>query len=134
MALLGVNHGIHHRHALKTSPRRITRHCGVCWGQGAWEFVPSVTGIAHRRLWVAVNHKASWPALCASRLTLGTPSDHSSLLKLRLAVFRVEIVDEGHQGAMHRRDQRHGRVLCRLAIPGGGRALVYRPIIIRRPG
>jgi hypothetical protein len=99
VALLGVNHGIHHRHALKTSPRRITRHCGVCWGQGAWEFVPSVTGIAHRRLWVAVNHKASWPALCASRLTLGTPSINSVIPTSRIVVFEVEIVGGGHRGA-----------------------------------
>jgi hypothetical protein len=97
--------------------------------RGVWS-----AGIARRSLRATVNRKTSWPALCASRLTLGTPSDHSILLKLRLSVFRAEIVDEGHQGAMHRRDQRHGRVLRRLAIPGGGRALVYRPIIIVRPG
>jgi hypothetical protein len=112
----------------QTSPRRTTRRCGVCWGQGAREIAPSTTGISHRRLQDAVDRKASWPAFCASRLTLGTPSGNSILLTSRLAILGAENSGRGHRRAEHRRDCRR-----RLLRPRGGRDWEHRPITIARP-
>jgi hypothetical protein len=105
----------------------------VCWGQGARENAPSTTGISRRRLRAAVDRKASWPAFCASRLTLGTPLGNSILLTPCLAIFGAKNSGRGHWRAEHRRDRRRGRVVRRLLRPGGGRAWEHRPITIARP-